>query len=173
MDDLMQIILIAIVAFMLLGCSCSCKGMKKETFSIKEDDQCLPDNKFKLDYSDEVRNGSLQGNCNSGLACACKYRECNKDYLWQCIKDTNRKEYEPCIPGQNQCEEELFCSSKNDKYIYNNNYFNRCMKKTQVGNYDDYCNPSFEEGIQNSEKSCMTGSCKKAKMGKYYKCMRN
>lgn len=32
MDNLMQIILITIVTFLLLGCSCSCKGMKKETF---------------------------------------------------------------------------------------------------------------------------------------------
>ena len=29
MDNLMQIILIVVVAFVLLGCSCSCKGMKE------------------------------------------------------------------------------------------------------------------------------------------------
>ena len=28
----MQIILIVVVAFLLLGCSCSCTGMKKESF---------------------------------------------------------------------------------------------------------------------------------------------
>ena len=76
--------------------------------------------------------------------------------------------YEPCIPGNNNCKDGLFCSSYNEKYILNTE-FSTCEEK----HIDyDFCNPSYEEGIKNAEQSCIDGSCRINTFGDqtYYMC---
>lgn len=53
MNNSMQIILIMIVAFLILGCSCSCRGMKKEYFT--ENNKCLK--KIKYDHPESFYIG--------------------------------------------------------------------------------------------------------------------
>ena len=131
----------------------------------KKGDSCY----HKTSFKKTDPRSTKKGDCKKGLVCQCSEDnriDCNEDLLWECYdtKEKSRGLYDPCIPGNNDCKDGLFCPSYNEKYLHNTE-FSTCVKKHTN---NDYCNPSYEEGIKNAEKSCIVGSsCREGLYGSY------
>ena len=73
--------------------------------------------------------------------------------------------------GNNDCKDDLFCSSDNRNYRLKKRAV-KCHKKKRANDILSYCNPSFEHGIKNAEPSCIDGSCKIDGWSDKYKCLK-